>query len=68
MPDAGRVLSADRLEDSMVKLNGSELKLGAGDALPQMIGAPLNAGEVALAPDTVTFFAIPNADNPVCRQ
>jgi len=67
-PSERYTLSADRLEDSIVKLNGSELKLGAGDALPQMIGAPLSAGEVALAPDTITFFAIPNADNPACRQ
>lgn len=61
-------LSAERLEDGTVKLNGRELKLGPLDALPQIDGTPLNAGEVSLAPDTITFFAMPNANNPACRQ
>jgi len=67
-PSERYTLSADRLEDATVKLNGSELKLGPLDSLPQMNGASLNAGEVMLAPDTITFFAMPNANNPVCRQ
>jgi hypothetical protein len=60
-------LSADRLEDGTVKLNGSALTLGPLDARSQMNGAPL-AGEVVLAPDTITFFTMPNANNPACRQ
>lgn len=61
-------LSAERLEDGTVKLNGSELKLAPLDALPQMDGTPLNAGEVALAPETITFFAMPTANDSACRQ
>jgi len=61
-------LSADRLEDSTVKLNGSALTLGALDVLPQTNGTPHKAGEFALAPHTITFFALQNANNPACRQ
>jgi hypothetical protein len=68
LPSEGYTLSADRLDDGTVKLNGNELKLGPLDAFPQINGAPLNAGEVMLAPDTITFFAMRNANNPACRQ
>lgn len=61
-------LSAERLEDGTVKLNGSELKLGRLDALPPMNGTPLKAGKVTLAPETITFFAMPSANNSACRQ
>lgn len=61
-------LSAEHQQDSTVRLNGSELKLGLDDALPQLNGTALNAGEVTLAPDTITFFAVPNANNSACRR
>jgi hypothetical protein len=64
----GYTLSADRFEDSTVKLNGIALTLGALDALPQMKGEPLKAGGISLAPDTITFFAMANANKPACRQ
>jgi hypothetical protein len=67
-PSERYTLSADRLEDSTVKLNGSALSLGALDALPQMNGVTLNTGEAAIAPDTITFFEIANANNPACRR
>jgi hypothetical protein len=61
-------LSAEHLQDSTVRLNGSELKLGPGDTLPSLNGTPVKEGEVTLAPDTITFFAMPSANNPACRQ
>jgi heparanase len=60
-------LSAEPLQDSTVRLNGSELKLGPGDAIPPLNGSPIKEGEVTLAPATITFFAVPGANNPACR-
>jgi heparanase 1 len=48
-------------------LNGNELRLGANDALPSLAGAPTAAGEVAFAPATITFVALPVAGNSACR-
>lgn len=60
-------LTADNLMDSTVKLNGAELKLTAGGDLPAMAGAPEHAGNAALAAESITFFAIPEAQNKACR-
>jgi hypothetical protein len=59
--------SVRNLEDTHVQLNGSELKLGAGDALPELVGVPTGPGQVAIAPATISFLAIPNANNASCR-
>ena len=67
-PSDRYTLSAEHLQDSTVRLNGSELTLGPGDALPPLNGTPVKEGEVTLAPDTITFFAVPSANNPACRQ
>lgn len=60
-------LSAAKLEDTQVQLNGHALTLGTDDALPPLQGEPAAAGRVALAPATINFFAIPDAHNPACR-
>jgi hypothetical protein len=60
-------LTAKGLVDTRVELNGSELKLGAHDALPEMTGKPTHAGQVKLAPASITFLAFPNAGNASCR-
>jgi hypothetical protein len=67
-PSERCTLSAEHLQDSAVPLNGTELKLGPLDVLPEINGTSLSAGEVALAPETITFFAVPSANNPSCRQ
>jgi hypothetical protein len=67
-PSERYTLSAEHLQDSTVRLNGNELKLGPGDGLPQMSGTSIDAGKVTLAPDTITFFAAPNANNDACRH
>ncbi len=59
--------SAQNLEDTHVQLNGTELKLGAGDAVPQLAGAPTQSGEITFAPATISFLAIPTANNASCR-
>ena len=48
-------------------LNGTELRLGADDSLPRLDGAPIPAGALTLSPATITFVAVPGAENPSCR-
>ena len=60
-------LTAQDLMGSSVDLNGKELKLGAGDALPKMTGRPERAGTLKLAPASITFLAFPKADDASCR-
>jgi len=60
-------LTARNPEDTRVDLNGNELKLGAGDELPRLAGVPTPPGRVTFAPASITFLAIPNADNGGCR-
>ena len=60
-------LTARELTDRVVFLNGSELKLGAGDALPELHGAATHAGKLTFAPASITFLAFPNAQNASCQ-
>ena len=60
-------LTADGLMERTVKLNGTELKLGKDDALPQLKGESARAGQLKLAPASITFLAFPNAENTSCR-
>ena len=53
--------------ETSVELNGSPLKLGVHDALPEMKSKPAPAGPVTLAPASITFLAFPNAGNASCR-
>jgi hypothetical protein len=48
-------------------LNGSALTLAAGDALPDLAAVRAAAGEVTLAPASITFLAVPAAGNSACR-
>jgi heparanase 1 len=60
-------LTAQDLMGGSVALNGVELKLGAGDALPKMAGKATAKGDVAFAPESITFLAIPGAGNGACK-
>lgn len=60
-------LSAAKLEDTQVQLNGRVLALGADDALPVLRGEPTAAGHVSLTPATISFFAMPDARNKACH-
>ncbi|HVO99996.1 MAG TPA: hypothetical protein VMT15_18110 [Bryobacteraceae bacterium] len=59
-------LTARNLEDSRVQLNSKDLQL-AGDDIPALKGAPEEAGALKLAPASITFLAIPSANNPSCK-
>ena len=60
-------LTAQKLEDEHAQLNGRELALGSDDALPEMKGSPIPAGNVTLAPASITFLAVAEAGNANCR-
>lgn len=67
MPAGRYGLSAADLMGTSVNLTGRELKLGSGDALPEMTGQPAPTGKIRLAPASNTFLAYPSAANPNCR-
>jgi hypothetical protein len=60
-------LSAPKLEDGRVQLNGQELRLALDDSLPQLQGALVPSGRLELQPATITFLAVPEAANESCR-
>jgi heparanase len=60
-------LTARELTDRVVLLNGSELKLGPDDALPDLHGKATHAGGVTFTPASITFLAFPNAHNASCQ-
>lgn len=61
-------LSAKELESKQVELNGTELKLGDGDALPELKGTKTHSEKITFAPATITFLALPQAHNVSCQQ
>jgi hypothetical protein len=69
IPTAARryTLSASPLQGTRVQLNGTELRLGARDDLPDLAGVPVAAGDVSFAPATITFLALPGAGNKASR-
>ncbi len=60
-------LTAPHLEDPRVDLNGQELKLGADDSIPDLVGVPTPAGPVTLPPASITFLAVREARNGSCK-
>jgi hypothetical protein len=61
-------LDAVDLNDADVRLNGSTLTLNASGGLANLEGAPVPAGVATFDPATITFLAIPTANNSACRQ
>ena len=61
-------LTAHNLTDRVVLLNGSELRLGAEDALPTLKGTATPSGIITFAPVSITFLALPDAHNASCKQ
>jgi heparanase len=59
--------SLKNLDDSHVQLNGTELQLGTDDGLPRFTSVPTGSGHVTFAPATISFLAIPMANNASCR-
>jgi hypothetical protein len=59
-------VTADKLTDTSIRLNGRELRLGARDELPSLEGDPAAPGRLDLAAASITFLAIADAGNPAC--
>lgn len=59
-------LTAAQLTGNDIELNGHELKLGGDDSLPQLAAVPVQSGTLTFAPASITFIAVPNANNPSC--
>jgi hypothetical protein len=43
------------------------LKLGEGDSLPSLKGLAVEQRAIAVAPGTITFVALPAANNTACK-
>ena len=67
MPARRYTLTAASPTDEAVSLNGSPLRLGCDDALPEMAGEATRPGALSLAPASITFLAVPGANNRACR-
>ena len=60
-------LTAEKLEDSTVELNGKPLRLTSSGDLPPVVGEPVKAGRVSFAPISITFLTIAKAGNANCQ-
>ena len=60
-------LASTDLLSSTVQLNGAELSLTSSGDLPAVSGIPQSEGQVSLAPASITFLAIPGAQNAACQ-
>jgi hypothetical protein len=60
-------LTASELTAGRVMLNGRPLALGANDQLPSVDGEATAPGSLSFAPASITFLAVPSANNNVCR-
>jgi len=70
LPIAARryTLSAQKLDDRQIQLNGTVMALGANDALPEVAGPSVPPGRVELAPATITFLVVDGAGNVACDR
>jgi hypothetical protein len=60
-------LTAEHLEDQTVRLNGKPLQLRTNDELPDLTGERARAGQVSVAPKSITFVTMVEANNSACR-
>jgi hypothetical protein len=57
-PSERYTLTAEPLDSGEVMLNGTALRLGAGDALPPLDGVAMPAGPMTLPPASITFLKL----------
>jgi heparanase len=60
-------LSSVQLADRAVRLNGIDLQLGIDDTLPPLPWTNNASGTTDFAPATITFIAVPAANNTACQ-
>lgn len=59
-------MTAPELQSRTVLLNGEALELGADDSLPAITSSQVSGENLSLAPTSVNFIVLPDADNPGC--
>ena len=60
-------LSSANLADQAVRLNGIDLQLGVDDTFPPLPWNNSASGTTDFAPATITFIAVPAANNTACH-
>lgn len=65
-PTRSYTLTARRLNDQQIELNGEPLTLER-DTLPELRGADVTTGALLLPPQTITFLTVESAGNDSCR-
>jgi hypothetical protein len=60
-------LTAEKLEETTVELNGEPLRLTSSGDLPQIGSEPVKAGRVSFAPISITYLAVAKAGNAYCQ-
>ena len=61
-------LTSRELQGTSVQLNGTELKLGADDTLPEFKGREVKAGKTEIPATAIAFIAFAEAGNSESRQ
>ena len=61
------MLTAPRLQDRAVLLNGKTLQLNRDGDVPQLVGQSTRGGRLSFAPTSISFLALPNANNTSCH-
>ena len=65
--DAERyTLTANQLQDKAVQLNGKMLELNSDGDVPEFVGQPTRSGRISFMRASITFLAVPNANNRSC--
>jgi hypothetical protein len=60
-------LTAEKLEDTTIELNGKPLRVTSSGDLPQFGGEPVKAGRISFAPTSITYLLIRKAGNANCQ-
>ncbi|MGB7168902.1 MAG: hypothetical protein WBD32_07825, partial [Acidobacteriaceae bacterium] len=60
-------ITASDLTSTTIQLNGTPLSANPDGSLPTLQAEHVKAGDLTVAPLSVTFLAIPQAHNPACR-
>lgn len=61
-------MTSPELQSRTVLLNGEPLELGDDDSLPEISPQRVDGEAVALAPTSVNFVVLPQANNPICQN
>ena len=67
IPGERYTLTAAKLEDKTVELNGKPLRLTRTGDLPQFGGEPVKAGRISFAPTSITYLTVQKAGNANCQ-